>query len=108
MPRALSIARVRVATGNEGEYLAVVAELAALAEARGQHLWECRHGAAPHTCVEVSERRGAADHRSVRSLSPRELALEARRAAVVERLPGGDDLWIEVALRKPAPEARPA
>ena len=108
MPRALSIARVRVATENEGEYLAVVADLAALAEARGQHLWVFRHGADPHTFVEFSESRGAADHRSVRSLSPRELALEARRAAVVERLPGGDDLWIEVALRKPAPEARPA
>ena len=108
MPRALSIARVRVATENEGEYLAAVAELAALAEARGQHLWGFRHGADPHTFVEFSESRGAADHRSVRSLSPRELALEARRAAVVERLPGGDDLWIEVALRKPAPEARPA
>ncbi len=108
MPRALSIARVRVATENEGVYLAVVGVVAALAVARGQHLWVFRHGADPHTFVEFSESRGAADHRSVRSLSPRELALEARRAAVVERLPGGDDLWIEVALRKPAPEARPA
>lgn len=108
MPRALSIARVRVATDHEAEYLAVVAELAALAEARGQHLWVFRHGADPHTFVEFSESRGAADHRSVRSLSPRELALEARRTAVVEKLPGGDDLWIEVALRKAAPEARPA
>jgi hypothetical protein len=108
MPRALSIARVRVATGDEAEYLAVVAELAALADARGQHLWVFRHGADPHTFVEFSESRGAADHRSVRSLSPRELALEARRAALVEKLPGGDDLWIEVALRKVAPQARPA
>ena len=108
MPRALGIARVRVATDHEAEYLAIVAELAALAEARGQHIWVFRHGADPHTFVEFSESRGAADHRSVRSLSPRELALEARRAAVVEKLPGGDDLWIEVALRKAAPEARPA
>ena len=71
MPRALSIARVRVATEHEGEYLGVVAELAALAEARGQHVWVFRHGADPHTFVEFSESRGAADHRSVRSLSPR-------------------------------------
>lgn len=107
MPRVLSIARVRVATDSEAEYLGVIAELAQLAEARGQHIWVFRHGGDPHTFIEFSESRGAADHRSVRSLTPREVALEAHRSSLVEKLPGGEDLWIEVALRRAA-EPRPA
>ncbi|MGH7585043.1 MAG: hypothetical protein ACREMH_02245 [Gemmatimonadales bacterium] len=107
MPRVLSIARVRVATDSEAEYLGVIAELAQLAEVRGQHIWVFRHGGDPHTFIEFSESRGAADHRSVRSLTPREVALEARRSSLlVEKLPGGEDLWIEVALRRAA-EPRP-
>ena len=99
MTRVLSIAKVRVRSDLERDYLEVMARLAACAAEREQGLWVFRHGGDPHTFVEFSESRGAADHRSVRHHTDEEAALEARRLELVEALPGGDDLWVEVPIR---------
>lgn len=98
MARVLSIAKVRVRSDAERDYLDVMARLASCAAEREQRLWVFRHGGDPHTFVEFSESRGAAEHRSVRHHSPEEAALEARRLELVEPLPGGDDLWVEVPI----------
>ena len=88
MTRVLSIAKVRVRSDLERDYLEVMARLAACAAEREQGLWVFRHGGDPHTFVEFSESRGAADHRSVRHHTDEEAALDAMEVEVRDAVVG--------------------
>ena len=96
MPRTLSVSRVRVRPGAEGEYLGAVRELAGLAERRGWHLWVFRRPDEPGLYLEFSESRSPAAHRSVAARPDDERRLEARMRAVADYEPGAWDLWEEV------------
>jgi hypothetical protein len=96
VPRTLTVSRVRVRDGSEAEYLAAVAELAALHEARGRHLWLFRRAGRPELFLECSESRDADSHRSMAPPAEDERRLEARIRAVAEYESGSWDLWEEV------------
>ncbi|MBA3522655.1 MAG: hypothetical protein H0T90_09165 [Gemmatimonadales bacterium] len=91
MPRALTISRVRVREGAEGEYLAAVRELAALAESRGWHLWLFRRPGAPRLYLECSESPSPETHRSLAERPDDERRLEDRIRSAAEY--EGDDAW---------------
>ncbi len=95
MTRTLTVSRVRVRAGAEGEYLAAVRELARLAENRGWHLWVFRKPDQPGTYLEFSESRGRETHRSVADRPADERALEERIRAVAEYDPDAWELWEE-------------
>ena len=65
MPRALTVSRVRVRAGQEGEYLAAVRELAALHATRGRRLWVFRRAGRSNEFLECSESPDEATHRAV-------------------------------------------
>ena len=96
MARTLTVSRVRVQAGAEGEYLASVRELARLAEARGWHLWVFRHPDQPGAFLEFSESRSRETHPAVAERPADERALQARIRAVAEYDPGARELWEEV------------
>ena len=96
MARTLTVSRVRVRAGAEGEYLASVRELARLAEARGWHLWVFRHPDQPGAFLEFSESRSRETHPAVAERPADERALQARIRAVAEYDPGARELWEEV------------
>ncbi|MBA3495805.1 MAG: hypothetical protein M3Q93_12540 [Gemmatimonadota bacterium] len=96
MPRTLTMSRVRVRAGAEGDYLAAIRELAALHEARGRHLWVFRGAGRPGRFLECSESRDADTHRTVAPATDGERRLEARIRAVAEYEPEAWDLWEEV------------
>ena len=96
MARTLTVSRVRVRAGAEGEYLASVRELARLAEARGWHLWVFRHPDQPGAFLEFSESRSRETHPAVAERPADERALQARIRTVAEYDPGARELWEEV------------
>ena len=96
MGRTLTVSRVRVRTGREGEYLASVRELGRLAESRGWHLWVFRHPDQPGAFLEFSESRSRETHPAVAERPADERALEARIRTVAEYEAGGRELWEEV------------
>ena len=96
MPRALTVSRVRVRAGQEGEYLAAVRELAALHATRGRRLWVFRRAGRSNEFLECSESPDEATHRAVAVPPEDERRLEARIGAVAEYDYGAWDLWEEV------------
>lgn len=96
MPRALTVARVRVRAGGEAEYLAAARELAAIAARRGWHLWLFRRPEEPGLYLEFSESRTPEAHRAVAPRPEDEQRLEERMRAVAHYEPGAWDLWEEV------------
>ena len=96
MARTLSVSRLRVRPGSEGEYLAAVGELARLAECRGWHLWVFHRPDQPGTFLEFSESRSRETHRAVAERPGDERALEDRIRAVAEYEAGAWELWEEV------------
>jgi hypothetical protein len=104
MARTLSVARVTVSPDRQGEYLAAIRELAAVAARRGQHIWVFQSQRDPDSFLEFSESPSAMSHRSVASRTPEEIRLEQRlqRVAGYDRAAG--DLWEEVPLAVPMSE----
>src|SRR5262249_41988199 len=96
MARTLTVSRVRVGPGGESEYVAAVEALAALAEARGWHLWVFRSAADPRLFLECSESRSTESPRAVAARPADEQRLEERIRAVATYEPGAWDLWKEV------------
>jgi hypothetical protein len=95
--RALAVARVSVPTAREGEYLALAGRLAALLEARGQHLWVFRHPDRPGHFLEFRESADGAAH-SARTPTADEAGLIGALRGVASYGPGADDLWLDVSL----------
>jgi hypothetical protein len=96
MPRTLTVARVRVRSEAERDYLAIVGELSALAESRGRHLWVFRSVHDPELFLEFTESRSAETHPAVAGLPPDERRLDERRMALAPRQPDASDLWEEL------------
>jgi hypothetical protein len=96
MGRVLTASRIRVRSGKESEYLAAVAALAALADARGWHLWVFRSADDPQLFLECSESRSHESHRAVGRRPADEQRLEERIRAVATYEPHAWDLWEEV------------
>ena len=96
MARTLTVSRVRVRPGGEAEYLAAVQALAALAEARGWHLWVFRSPGDPQLFLECTESGSAESHRAIAERPPDERWLEERIRAVATYQPDAWDLWEEV------------
>ena len=96
MARALTVSRARVRPGSETEYLAVVRELARLAETRGWHLWVFRQPDDAGSFLELSESRSRENHRAIAERPEDERELEERIRAVAEYEPGAWELWEEV------------
>lgn len=97
MARALAVARVSVPTAREGEYLALVGRLAALLQARGQHLWVFRHPDRPGQFLEFREAADGTAH-SALAPTPDEAGLIGALRGVASYGPGADELWLEVSL----------
>jgi hypothetical protein len=84
----LQLARARVVRARQGEYLAVIGELAAAARASGAHLWVFRSRHDPELFIEFRE--GAGE-------PPRDPAPAASRlAALATYEPGAGELWEEI------------
>jgi hypothetical protein len=94
--RTLTVSRVRVRAGQEGEYLAAVRELAALHATRGRRLWLFRRARGAGEFLECSESGDEATHRVVAVPPEDERRIEARLRAVAEYDSGAWDLWEEV------------
>ncbi|MGE0354420.1 MAG: hypothetical protein AB7I33_03700 [Gemmatimonadales bacterium] len=101
MPRALSVARVTVSPERQGEYLAALRELAALAAARGQHIWVFKSKREPDEFLEFSESPSPMSHRHHASRLPEELRLEQRLRRVAAYAPDSAELWEEIPLEVP-------
>lgn len=91
---------MRVPADREPEWLAVVAQLAALLERRGQHLWVFRAEREPELWLEFTESNDRAGHRSVAERTVEELSLEARLRTLASYDPDASALWTEVPLPK--------
>jgi len=100
MPRTLSCSLVRVPGGAQDEWLSVVARLATLLEARGQHLWVFRSERDPELWLEFSEAKDRAVHRAVAPRSAEESALEGQLRQLARYEPDPSVLWTEVPLVK--------
>jgi hypothetical protein len=94
--RTLTVSRVRVRAGQEGEYLAAVRELAALHASRGRRLWLFRRAGHAGEFLECSESGDEATHRAVAVPPEDERRIEARIRAIAEYDYGAWDLWEEV------------
>jgi hypothetical protein len=94
--RTLTVSRVRVRAGQEGEYLAAVRELAALHAGRGRRMWLFRRAGRSNEYLECSESTEESAHRAVAVPPEDERRLEARIRAVAEYEYGAWDLWEEV------------
>lgn len=97
MARALTVARVTVPTAREAEYLVTTGRLAALLQARGQHLWVFRRPELPGEFLEFLEAGSAASHSAV-APTPAETALLRRLRELGTYAPGADAMWLEVSL----------
>lgn len=100
MPRTLSCALVRVPAASLEEWRAVVAQLAARLEGRGQHLWVFRSERDPELWLEFSEAKDRAGHRMVAPRGPDEQELEDRLRRLARYEPDPSALWTEVPLSK--------
>jgi len=98
MPRALTVARVRVAVAQQPAYLAVLSELDAIGRARGRHLWVFRSGADPDLFLEFSESGTVEQHRAVAVAAGHEAALEGRLRELAPRDPSAEAVWHESPL----------
>ena len=96
MARTLTVSRVRVRAGQEGEYLTAVRALAALQATRGRRLWLFRRSGRSSEFLECSESGDEAVHRAVAVPPEDERRLEARIRAVADYDDGAWDLWEEV------------
>jgi hypothetical protein len=96
MARTLTVSRLRVRAGQEGEYLTAIRELAALHAGRGRRLWVFRRAGRSHEFLECSESADQASHRAVAGPPEDERRIEARIRAVAEYDDGAWDLWEEV------------
>ena len=96
MPRTLTVSRVRVRPGREGEYLATVRDLAGLQAERGRRLWVFRRAGQEGLFLECSESADEAAHRAVAPPPEDEGRLEAQLRAIAEYEDGAWDLWHEV------------
>ena len=94
MARALSVARVAVGAGREGEYLALVRDLASALRLRGQHLWLFRHPSDAGTFLEFREGDSATHTLLAPTGEESRLAAELRRVAAYD--PAAGELWLEV------------
>ena len=93
MARALTVSRVRVPDGKDGEYLSAVRELAGLAEARGWHLWVFRSRDDPRLFLECSESTTAESHRALARRPADERRIEERLRSIAMYQPGAWDMW---------------
>jgi len=91
---------VRVPVGAQTEWLGVVARLAALLGARGQHLWVFRSERDPELWLEFSESKERATHRAVAPRDAAEAELEARLRTLARYEPDPSVLWTEEPLPK--------
>ncbi len=82
MPRVLTATRVVVASGQVGEWLAVLEVLAGRLAARGQHLWVFQAEDAPAEWLEFTEGKEPATHRSRGPADAVEADLELRLRAL--------------------------
>ena len=98
MPRTLTVSRVTVRAGAEGQYVTAVAELARLSETRGRHVWLFRARGADGAFLECSESRTGEQHRAVAALGEDERRLEDRLRDLATYAPDAWELWEEVAL----------
>lgn len=98
MPRTLTAARVQVLADRQAEWLAVAAQLAALLEANGQHLWVFRAESDPELWLEFSESGDRPEHRSVAAATPEVAALERRLRELAIYDADASLLWSEVPL----------
>ena len=96
MPRTLTVSRVRVRAGQEGEYLAAVRELSSIHAGRGRRLWLFRRAGRSNDFLECSESPDETTHRAVAVPPEDERRIEARIRAVAEYDYGAWDLWEEV------------
>jgi hypothetical protein len=102
MPRALTVAPVRVTPDNEPAYLAAAGALAAALGRRGQHLWLFRHPTEPGRFLEFREAADAAAHVAV-APTPAESELARSLASLGTYDAGADELWFDVSLPGGAP-----
>jgi len=100
MPRSLTAARVRVPAEHESDWLSVAAQLAALLEQRGQHLWVFRSESDPELWLEFSESGDRPEHRSVAAATPEVAELERRLRELAIYDADASLLWTEVPLPK--------
>jgi hypothetical protein len=96
VPRALSVAHVAVGAGREGEYLALVRDLAAALRLRGHHFWLFRHPSRAGTFLEFRE--GDAATHPVLAPTGEESRLAAELSRVAAYDSAADELWLEVPL----------
>ena len=94
MGRALTVARAMVPAAGEGEYRAVLAELAAVARARGARFWAFRSRNDPGAFLEFLE----TDDRSAGARPHEELALERRLRQIATYGPDAEQVWDEFTL----------
>ena len=94
MARALSVARVTVSAGREGEYLALARDLASALRLRGQHLWLFRHPSEAGAFLEFREGDSATHTLRAPTGEESRLATELRRVAAYDA--AAEELWIEV------------
>jgi hypothetical protein len=98
MARTLTVSRVTVPAPAEREYLAAVAELARLSEARGRHLWLFRAPGRQGAFLECSESRTGAAHRAVAAPLEDERRIEQRLRGLATYAADAWELWEEVGL----------
>lgn len=96
MARALSVARVTVGPEREGEYLALVRNLASALHQRGQHLWLFRHPSDAGAFLEFREGDSASHTLRAPTGEESRLATELRRVAAYDV--AAEELWLEVPL----------
>ena len=106
MPKVLTAARVRVPPTHEADYLATLRELCQFAEARGQRIWVFRNAKDPRLFIEFSESPTEMSHRAQASRLPEEITLEKRLQTIATYAPDAWELWSEVPLTAPWPDAR--
>jgi hypothetical protein len=94
MARALSVARVTVGAGREGEYLALARDLASALRLRGQRLWLFRHPSEAGAFLEFREGDSATHTLRAPTGEESRLATELRRVAAYDA--AAEELWIEV------------
>ena len=96
MARALSVARVTVGAGREGEFLALARDLATALRQRGQHLWLFRHPTEAGAFLEFRE--GDSATHTLRAPTSEESRLATKLRSVATYDAAGTELWIEVPL----------
>ncbi len=88
------------------EYLSTLRELCQFADARGQRIWVFRNAKDPRLFIEFSESPTEMSHRAQASRLPEEITLEKRLQTIATYAPDAWELWSEVPLTAPWPDAR--